>query len=463
MPILFLLHPAFATEVKIEAADGQKAVVLIDDLVKGETPVVTDVDGGEVTLGFRSSMFGPVLFTQKVQIPADGSIAFTVDVAERAVSGAGVVEPEPAPAPAPAPAPEPAGATRVTITSAEDGAKIELDGKSTGQKTPATIDVDPGRHVVKLSKGCSTGEQEFSVDDGATEQLEVALTAAKVMLSVNVEPAGATVEVDGKKLGEAPLEAKLSCGERVVKVTKEGFKSAEKKVDLGSEDASVDFELAVDAYGTLEITVEPEGVIKLDGERIGANEASLAKVPVGEHTLTVERKGVEVESRKIQVKKDATVMLTLVVPEPDAVAASDKGKDKDAGKTKDADKDKDADKAKDPEPKPPKKPKTGPSALRIITNSAVTAGSIPLIALGSYNFSQALKAVKQAEAEPDDVEAQRIVSQEVRPREILAYTEWGVGGALLVTGATLWITSFTSDSEVVVLPTMNGLQIHGRF
>ena len=465
MPILTFLSLAFATEVTIDAADGQKAVVLIDDLVKGETPVVTDVDGGEVTLGFRSSMFGPVLFTQKVQIPADGKVAFTVDVAERKVSGSGVVEPEPAAAPAPAPS-----ATRLSLTSVPAGASIELDGKDTGKKTPSTFDVDPGRHVVKLLKGCQSAERELSVDDGATEDLQLELDAAKVMLSVTVIPEGATVEIDGKKIGEAPLEAKLSCGERLVSVSKEGFKSAEKKVELGLEDSAVDFELPVDAYGTLEITVEPEGVILLDGERVGANEASLAKVGVGKHTLTIERGGVEVESRSIEVKENATVMLTLVVPEPDAVAVKDKKdkkgkKDEDEKDAKAADTDeKDPPKEeKQPKPAKVKAPRTGPSAVRIITNSAVTAASVPFIALGTYNFSQALRAVRQAESEPDQSESDRIVKEEVRPREVLAYAEWGVGGALLLTGATLWITSFTDGSDVVVLPTPNGLQINGRF
>lgn len=462
MPILFLLS-AFATEVTVDAADGQKAVVLIDDLVKGETPVVTDVDGGEVTLGFRSSMFGPVLFTQKVQIPADGKVAFTVDVAERKVSGAGVVEPEPSPAPAPAPA-----ATQLAVTSVPAGAAITLDGKDTGKKTPSTLAVDPGKHVVALQKGCESAERQLSVDAGATEDVQLELSAAKVMLTVNAVPEGATVEVDGKELGETPLEAKLSCGERVVTVSKDGYKPVEKKVELGSEDQTLDVELPVDAYGTLEVTVEPEGVIKLDGERVGANTATMAKVGIGKHVLTVERDGIEVESRTIEVKENATVMLTLVVPEPDAVAAKnkDKAKDKDKDKAKDKDaeaKDPPKEAKKPPEPKPPRPPRSGPSALRIIGNSAVTVASVPLIALGSYNFSQALKAVKQAEAEPDDRAAERIVQQEVRPREVLAYTEWGIGGALLVTGGVLWITSFTDGSDVVVVPTPNGFQLNGRF
>lgn len=449
MPLLYLLSSlALATEVTVEATDGQRAVVLIDDLVKGETPVVTDVDGGEVTLAFRDSMFGPVLFQQKVTVPASGKVTYVVDVAQRSIEGTGAGSPTPSPAPATAPA---APKTQVELSSAEKGVDIVLDGKSTGKKTPATFDVGPGRHVITLAKGCATAESEFSVDEGQTKKLQLELEPAKVMLAITSTPEGATVSLDGKEIGKTPLDAKVDCGDRKVAVALEGYKPAEKAVSLDTEDASVAFQLDKDAYGSMEITVEPEGVIKLDGDRIGANTATVDKISVGEHTLTIERSGIVVETRKINVKENSTVMLTLVVPEPDK---SKEPTEKDPKEPK--------------EPKAPKEPKvkkpsTGPSALRLVTNGVVTAGSVPLIALGTYNFTQAVKAVRQAELEPDDRIASEIVRTQVRPREILAYTEWGVGGALLLTGATLWVTSFTDGSSVVVVPTGRGLNISGRF
>ena len=450
MPLLFLLSTlAQATEVTVEAVDGQRAVVLFDDLVKGETPVVTDVDGGEVTLAFRDSMFGPVLFQQKVTVPASGKVTFVVDVAQRSIEGGGgAVVPVPTPTPTPTPQPAAAAKTQVEVDSGEKGVEIVLDGKNTGKKTPATLEVGPGKHVITLAKGCSTGESEFTVDEGQTRKLQVDLEPAKVMLGITSTPPGATVTLDGKELGTTPMEAKVACGDRKLAVALEGYKAVEKPISLVKNDASVDFQLDKDAFGSMEITVEPEGVIKLDGDRVGTNTATLDKVSVGEHTLTVERSGVVVETRKINVKENATVMLTLVVPEPDTSKTPAPKEPKEPK-----------------EPKDPKaeKPSTGPSAIRLIANGVVTAGSVPLIALGTYNFTQAVKAVRQAELEPDDRAAAEIVRTQVRPREILAYTEWGVGGALLLTGATLWVTSFTDGSTLVVVPTGRGINISGRF
>ena len=51
--LLFLSQYASATELVVKAKDGQKAVVLVVEYVKGEAPVTTTADAGEVEVAFR--------------------------------------------------------------------------------------------------------------------------------------------------------------------------------------------------------------------------------------------------------------------------------------------------------------------------------------------------------------------------------------------------------------------------
>ena len=454
-------NAAFATEVKINAADGQHAVVLIDEYVKGETPVTTEVDGGEVTLAFRDSMFGPVLFSETITVPADGSVTYIVNVEERTVERKGDSGSSTSSTKAETPnkeeaEPESAVATKLTITSSEKGAMITLDGKSTGKKTPATFDVDPGRHSVEVASGCLVGSEDVSVKEGSTEDLTVDLVGAKVMVAVTSTPEGATISVDGKEVGKTPLDAKLTCGDRVLTATLEGYFDAEQEISLGTEDAKAKFSLEKATYGSIEVSVEPtDAVIFLDGKKMGKGTAELDKVATGEHVLTIERKGHELKRKEFTLKENAAMVLAFVVGDPP------KGKPpaKQGSDTEPVAK-------QDKVAKPNKVKKArgkGPTPVRMIVNSAVTVAGIPFIALGAYNYSQARIAYDDYVKEPDNTRADKIFKDEVQPRQTLGFVEFGVGGALVATGAALWITSFMEDAPIVVLPTHNGFVVGGAF
>ncbi|MCB9677261.1 MAG: PEGA domain-containing protein [Alphaproteobacteria bacterium] len=452
--LLFLSQYASATELVVKAKDGQKAVVLVDEYVKGEAPVTTTADAGEVEVAFRMSMFGPVLFSEKITVPASGSVELLVDMEERTVEVVSTTAPEPAPAPKPAPepapkpkpAPEPApvsglgpapepgaGEGIVTVKASKEGLPISVDGKDTGKKVPAHLPLAPGKHVVKIAQGCFAGEKEFQVSEGEKSEISVDLAADKAMLAVRSDPSGATIYLDGKELGVAPMDARLTCGERTFKATKDGYLAIEKTVDVGT-DESVSFELQKDAWGSLEVSVEPaDAAILLDGDRVGTGKATLDKVQAGSHTLTIERKGKEVEKRTVEVGEGKSVVLALVV------SADTKG------------------------PKEPKAKGNGPKVAPIVIGGVGIVGSIPLVGLGVYNYSQARIAYDDYLTIEDEAEADRIFKEEVAPRQTVAFAEWAAGGVLLAGGAALVTVGFLDGDGLYAAPTPNGFVIGGRF
>ncbi|MEZ4317487.1 MAG: PEGA domain-containing protein [Myxococcota bacterium] len=455
--LLFLSQYASATELVVNAKDGQKAVVLVDEYVKGEAPVTTDAEPGEVDVAFRTSMFGPVLFSEKIQIPASGSIELLVDMDERTVkvvktTGAATApapapDPEPAPKPSPSPKPSPkpapagelgpapepeSGKGVVTVKASKAGIPIVIDGDDTGKKTPAHVSLAPGKHVLKLEQGCYSGEEEFSVTEGAKAELSIDLAADKAMLAIRTNPSGAQIFIDGKELGASPLDARLTCGERVLKAVKDGYTAIEKTVDVGGEE-SVSLELEKDAWGSLEVSVEPaDAAILLDGDRIGTGKATLDKVRAGSHTLTVERKGKELEKRQIEVGEGKSVVLSLVV------SGDVKG------------------------PKEPKE-KGGPKIAPIVIGGAGIAGAVPLVILGTYNYQQARIAYDDYLTTEDPDEAQKIFDEEVAPRQSTAFVEWAGGGVAFLGGAALVTVGLLDGDGLYAVPTPNGFVIGGRF
>ena len=441
MSLVALLSLAFATELDIQAADGQTAVVLVDDFVKGETPVSTEVEPGEVTLAFRGSMFGPVLFSERVTIPAEGTVRFVVDLEARSVTAGPTTtpvaaSPEPAPEPEPEPEPEP---TRLRI--AAEGASISLDGQDTGKTGPAELDVDPGRHVVKLTKGCAVAEQTVDAKVGQTTDLGAKPVAAKHLLGITSEPKGAEVIVDGESMGKTPVDLKLACGRRDVKLVAKGFQALSQVVDLQA-DETLALTMEAERYGSVEVSVEPSNTaIELDGEQVGKGSVTLDEVPVGTHELAFVHKGVVLERRAVEVKENGQIMLSLVVDPSKAPAAPV---------------------ANDPIPAEAKTA-SGPGVGRILLNSAVTAAGIGVAIPGFYNYSQARTAYADYQELPAGEARDAFYTNEVRPRQTMAFVEWGVGGALVATGAVLWATTFTSDGPVKIAPTGNGFVLGGRF
>ncbi len=439
---------AEATEIKVTSKGDKTAVVLMDEFVKGEAPVTTEADPGQVELAFRNSMFGPVLFSETIDVPDSGTVEIVVDMESRSLtvetSGGGLSRPKPEPKPKPKPkpsgddgdAPTPGDDEAVAkISAAQDGLKISLDGEDTGKKTPAHLTLDPGKHVVSLSSGCYSGEVEFSVDAGATKEVDVDLDATKALIAIRTEPAGAQVYVDGKELGKAPMDAKLNCGDRTLKATKDGYLAKEVQVDVGT-DEDVNIELDRDAFGSLEVSVEPaDSDILLDGEKVGRGQVTLDKVVAGSHELTVERKGREVEKRTIEVGENKSMVLSLVVT--------------DAGKT--------------PKPKPNKTKGSGPKVAPIVIGSTAVVGAVPLAAFGVYNYGQARIAYDDYIQIEDDVEAERVFREEVAPRQTVAFIEWAGAGVLAVGGGALIVAGLLDGEGVYAAPTPNGIVIGGSF
>jgi hypothetical protein len=439
---------ASATEIKVTSKGDKTAVVLLDEFVKGEAPVTTEADPGQVEIAFRNSMFGPVLFSETLDVPESGVVEVLVDMDARTVTvetkGGGLKRPDPKPEPEPEPVdgagpPPKAGADEsvVTVHAANEGMKILLDGKDTGKTTPAHLIVDPGRHVVKLTGACSMGEKEFAAEAGKTLGLGIDVENEKALLAIRTEPAGAQVYIDGKELGTAPMDAKLNCGDRTLKATKDGYLAKEVEVAVG-EDEDVTITLDRDAYGSLEVSVEPaDSDILLDGEKVGRGSVTLDKIAAGSHELTVERKGREVEKRTIEVGENKAMVLALVV--------SDGG-----GKA----------------PKPDKPPKTkgnGPKVAPIVVGSAAIVGAVPLAAFGVYNYGQARIAYNDYLEIEDDVEAERVFREEVAPRQTIAFIEWAGAGVLAVGGGALVVAGLLDGEGLYAAPTPNGFVIGGKF
>jgi hypothetical protein len=122
----------------------------------------------------------------------------------------------------------------LVLSSQTEGADVSVDGKLIG-KTPLKdpITLRPGKYTLKMTKrGYTEYIDVFTIRARKETKLDIDLlpVAGILRITANVQPA--RVFVDGKFVGETPLEAEIAAGSRTIKATKGGYRDLVKTVNV---------------------------------------------------------------------------------------------------------------------------------------------------------------------------------------------------------------------------------------
>jgi formylglycine-generating enzyme required for sulfatase activity len=161
----------------------------------------------------------------------------------------------------------------VHISSTQPGAAVQVDGVAMGS-TPLDTEILAGTHSILLTlashKPVTLTQQ---IEAGAALRLEnIDLPPADGTLSLDSEPSGVSVSVDGVFQGTTPLQLALSANAaHTLRLIKPGYQSSEKRVTL-APDEQQELRLTLPPeYGTVFITARPaDATLAVDGSPSGA-------------------------------------------------------------------------------------------------------------------------------------------------------------------------------------------------
>jgi len=183
----------------------------------------------------------------------------------------------------------------VSLSSIPAGAAVKVDGRPLG-KTPIELELAAGAHDIEISADrYKTWRDHMEVSAGQPVALpEVRLEPADGRLAVRSRPTGASVLVDGRYVGQTPVEVDVGPGkEHEIQLSKTGYERAIQKVTVASgEVKGLDLLLTVQE-GVVHFKVEPA-----DAE-LFVNGAGRGKVPVEirlpavEHDIEIRKEGLE--------------------------------------------------------------------------------------------------------------------------------------------------------------------------
>ncbi len=215
------------------------------------------------------------------------------------------------------------GLLKVTVN--EQGALVEVDGKTLGTSPLPPKRLSVGGHSLRISKdGFAPFQKDFAVSPQQTVDLGVALEheSSNGHLAVR-EQAGRSVHVfiDGRDMGPTPWDGDLPPGNHMVEVKGEKLASVSRTVKLAKGDR---FDLVLDASftgGHLRITTLPAAAsIAVDGSSVGTG-AWEGDLDPGTHNVEVSLAGHPSVMRQIELTRGQTVVEEVSLPEAGAVAA----------------------------------------------------------------------------------------------------------------------------------------------
>ncbi|MFH1810336.1 MAG: serine/threonine-protein kinase [Pseudomonadota bacterium] len=224
----------------------------------------------------------------------------------------------------------------VKFISKPPGAKVYIDGTQADGQTPfelGKLKVGEEHTAVFMLDGHTDATTKFKVQEGMTG-VEVELfkpgDVKPAILSIVTVPGGASVLVDGEKVGVSPIAALERAPTQGVEIRVEldGYKGATQSVDLQPGAArAVTFTLeAIVNTGTVVLTSSPTGASVMLGEReLGTTPLAPLKLEPGEYTFVLEHKGVRVEETAV-VEVGKTLKLSVKMPTRSTTPPPPKGK-----------------------------------------------------------------------------------------------------------------------------------------
>lgn len=196
-------------------------------------------------------------------------------------------------------------AEKLQVSSNLEGAAIWLNGQESGQHTPATLDVPPGKVTVMVQQGCQSGQATVTVSSGRETKAKILTMESQAELTINPDPTGATLLLDGNPI-EAGVATPVDCGSHVLKASKEEYLGETHTIEVtDASPQTIAVHLDRVGYGTIELSVIPhDAMLLLDGKPVGKDIATLPAVSQGYHRIGAELEGSDTAEQWLKVQPD---------------------------------------------------------------------------------------------------------------------------------------------------------------
>ncbi len=140
-------------------------------------------------------------------------------------------------------------------------------------------------------------------------------TLAKGTLNLLISPSGATVSIDGKVIGTAPLRPlPLDAGEHKLEISHPNHAKIVQGLSVvGGAELRMTFTLQP-VTGQLSVNTTPNGAeVEIDGRPWGKTPLENLKIPIGSHVVVIKYPGYQSVNRQVNVSPDQAENISVVL------------------------------------------------------------------------------------------------------------------------------------------------------
>ena len=197
----------------------------------------------------------------------------------------------------------------VTISSTPPGATILIDNEDSGMVTPAVVEALAGeREIAIMREGYKTHRQRIFAQAGQVVALPpVTLVQADAQLRVSSTPRGAGVTVNGRFVGQTPVQLDLKSAQpHKLQLILNGYQTFSRTRTLKRGEVADLHANLVMQKGTVVVRSQPQGAqLSVNGQARGEANQSL-QLPIRPHRIAINLPGYAGYSQTITPKVGLT-------------------------------------------------------------------------------------------------------------------------------------------------------------
>ena len=209
-----------------------------------------------------------------------------------------------------------AAPARLHLASDPPGASITVDGKARGVTPLSLTTLSAGKHLVLVEKrSYDTIRKSITLRNDELTSREFKLQPTLGLILVHSTPAGAEVEIDGAHRGVTPsLISDLPLGTYRARLVKPGY--IPKEIELKTEGRSpvkYQVKLTSDSASLTIDSAPPNASVTINGVSRGTTPCTVARIPSGDSSLTLELEGFEPYSEALKLSAGESQTVTAVL------------------------------------------------------------------------------------------------------------------------------------------------------
>jgi formylglycine-generating enzyme required for sulfatase activity len=185
------------------------------------------------------------------------------------------------------------------------GARVYIDGHEVGKTPIKNLEIKPGPGRLEIR---ASNYQDLQTDIkvhgcGKLQEYNMALLPGWSDVTVSSVTQGATLQIDGRSLGNTPLRIQLAAGIYLLEISADFYKTREHRLVVKPNEPQEIKDIRLQpADGKLAIKTKPAGAnVMIGGTFIGQTPLVIDLSPNQEHIVQISKAGYEKATRKVNV------------------------------------------------------------------------------------------------------------------------------------------------------------------